>query len=98
MSTPCVPSGRASRPRNDKTLIEAHAKRQLFAQPGSRGGNPRGSLTVVEFFDYNCSYCKRAHPLIQQLLSEDKGSATSTSSSPILGETSYYAARAASGE
>ena len=56
---------------NDKTLIEAHAK-QLFANKDPESGNPKGSLTVVEFFDYNCGYCKRAHPLVQQLLDEDK--------------------------
>lgn len=35
---------------NDKTLIEAHAK-QLFANQDPESGNPKGSLTVVEFFD-----------------------------------------------
>jgi protein-disulfide isomerase len=50
---------------------------------------------VVEFFDYNCGYCKRAHPLIQQLLSEDKEIRYIYKQFPILSETSYYAARAA---
>jgi protein-disulfide isomerase len=79
---------------NDKTLIEAHAK-QLFANQDPESGNPKGSLTVVEFFDYNCGYCKRAHPLIQQLLSEDKEIRYIYKQFPILSETSYYAARAA---
>ena len=56
---------------NDKTLIEAHAK-QLFANKDPESGNPKGSLTVVEFFDYNCGYCRRAHDDMSALLEKDK--------------------------
>ena len=58
-------------------------------------GNPDGDVTLVEFFDYNCGYCKRAHPLVQQLLDEDKDIRYIYKQFPILSETSYYAARAA---
>ncbi len=34
-------------------------------------GNPDGDVTIVEFFDYNCPYCKRAMPEIEALLAED---------------------------
>lgn len=66
---------------NDKTLIEAHAK-QLFANQDPESGNPKGSLTVVEFFDYNCGYCKRAIPSFSNCSLRTRRSATSTSSSP----------------
>lgn len=79
---------------NDKTLVKSHAK-QLYANNDAESGNPKGSLTVVEFFDYNCGYCKRAHPLVQQLLAEDKDIRYIYKQFPILSETSYYAARAA---
>ncbi|MCE9969153.1 DsbA family protein [Aeromonas salmonicida] len=79
---------------NDKSLIEAHAK-QLYSNKDPESGNPKGSLTVVEFFDYNCGYCKRAHPLIKQLLGEDKNIRYIYKQFPILSETSYFAARAA---
>jgi len=79
---------------NDKSLIEAHAK-QLYSNKDPESGNPKGSLTVVEFFDYNCGYCKRAHPLIKQLLGEDKDIRYIYKQFPILSETSYFAARAA---
>ena len=34
-------------------------------------GNPEGDVTVVEFFDYNCPYCRRVKPHIEALLDED---------------------------
>src|SRR5262249_9479425 len=36
------------------------------------GGNPLGNVTVVEFFDYRCPYCKQVHPAIVELLGSDK--------------------------
>ena len=79
---------------NDKTLIEAHAK-QLFANQDPESGNPKGSLTVVEFFDYNCPYCKRAMPEIDALLAEDGNIRLVLREWPILSEGSAIAARAA---
>ncbi|ALP42708.1 DsbA family, Com1-like subfamily protein [Aeromonas schubertii] len=79
---------------NDKDLIKAHAK-QLYDNKDPEIGNPKGSLTIVEFFDYNCGYCKRAHPLITELLKEDKDIRYIYKQFPILSETSLYAARAA---
>ncbi|BEE16140.1 outer membrane protein [Aeromonas enteropelogenes] len=79
---------------SDKALIKAHAK-QLYDNNDPEMGNPKGSLTVVEFFDYNCGYCKRAHPLVKQLMAEDKDIRYIYKQFPILSETSYFAARAA---
>ncbi|MGL5031772.1 MAG: DsbA family protein [Aeromonas sp.] len=78
----------------DKTLIKAHAK-QLYGNNDPEIGNPKGSLTVVEFFDYNCGYCKRTHPLIEQLIAEDKDIRYIYKQLPILSETSKFAARVA---
>lgn len=55
-------------------------------------GNPDGDVTVVEFFDYNCGYCKRAVPDIQALLKEDKNVRFVFEEMPILGPTSKTAA------
>jgi protein-disulfide isomerase len=58
-------------------------------------GNPDGDVTVVEFFDYNCPYCKRAMPEVDALLAEDSNVRLVLREWPILSEGSAFAARAA---
>ena len=58
-------------------------------------GNPDGDVTVVEFFDYNCPYCKRAAPEVAQLIGQDTNLRLVMREWPILGSDSEYAARAA---
>lgn len=58
-------------------------------------GAPDGDVAVVEFFDYNCPYCKRAAEPVAQLLEGDRGVRLVHREWPILGEGSVFAARAA---
>jgi len=58
-------------------------------------GNPEGDITIVEFIDYQCGYCKRAHPEVASLLSEDGNIRLVQKEFPILGPASEAAARAA---
>lgn len=58
-------------------------------------GNPDGDVTVVEFFDYNCPYCKRAAPVLETLLADDPNIRVVFREWPILGDGSVFAARAA---
>ena len=58
-------------------------------------GNPAGDVTIVEFFDYNCPYCKRALGDISALLEADPNVKVVFKEFPILGEASRLAARAA---
>lgn len=58
-------------------------------------GNPDGDVTVVEFFDYNCPYCRRVKPEIEALLAADPNVRLVYREWPILGEGSVFAARAA---
>lgn len=58
-------------------------------------GNPDGDVTIVEFFDYNCPYCKRAMPEVNALLAEDTNVRLVLREWPILSEGSAFAARAA---
>lgn len=58
-------------------------------------GNPEGNVTVVEFFDYNCPYCRRATPELTGLLEGDANVRLVMREWPILSEGSVYAARAA---
>jgi len=56
-------------------------------------GNPKGDVTIVEFFDYNCGYCKRAVSDVMTLIEEDKDVRLVFVEMPILGRTSELAAR-----
>jgi protein-disulfide isomerase len=58
-------------------------------------GNPDGKVTIVEFFDYNCGYCKRAFKDVMTMIEKDKDVRIVMKEFPILGPGSTYAARAA---
>jgi protein-disulfide isomerase len=60
---------------------------------GAWEGAAKGDVTLVEFFDYNCGYCRASLPVVQQLLAEDKGLRVVYREVPILGEASVEAAR-----
>jgi protein-disulfide isomerase len=68
----------------------------VFHQNGDLiGGNPDGKVTVVEFFDYNCGYCRKAFGDVMKMIGEDKDIRLVMKEFPILGAGSTYAARAA---
>jgi protein-disulfide isomerase len=56
-------------------------------------GNPKGNVTVVEFFDYNCTYCRHALPDMDALLKQDPNVRFVLKEFPILGPDSVAAAR-----
>ncbi|MFW6077453.1 MAG: DsbA family protein [Hyphomicrobiales bacterium] len=58
-------------------------------------GNPDGSVTMAEFFDYNCGYCKRAMSDVLALIESDDDLRVVFKEWPILGEGSRFAAKAA---
>lgn len=58
-------------------------------------GNPRGDVTIVEFFDYRCPYCKQVLPSLQTLLKEDHNLRFVFKELPVLGPPSVTAAHAA---
>jgi protein-disulfide isomerase len=59
------------------------------------GGNPNGAVTVVEFFDYNCGYCRAAGPTVTELLKRNPNVRFVYKEFPTLAPSSRYAARAA---
>lgn len=68
----------------------------LFRSPMSySAGNPNGDVTVVEFFDYNCGFCKRALPDLVKLIDSDDKVKVVFKELPIFGEESEAAAKAA---
>ena len=58
-------------------------------------GNPNGSATLVEFFDYNCHYCKGALPDVAKLVKEDPNLKLVLKDFPVLGPGSVEAAKVA---
>jgi protein-disulfide isomerase len=58
-------------------------------------GNPKGDVTVVEFFDYRCPYCKQALNALQRLIRDDPNLRLVFKEFPILGPESVYASRVA---
>lgn len=78
-----------------RAALEAN-RDKLFEDPNAPVlGNPEGDITVVEFFDYNCPYCRRAGDEIKALLAVDPNIRIVYREWPILGEGSVVASRAA---
>lgn len=69
---------------------------QVLRSPGDHVvGNPDGDVTIVEFFDYQCGYCKQVLPDLLKLIEQDKNVRVVIKEFPILGEASVLAASAA---
>jgi protein-disulfide isomerase len=78
-----------------KTAVKAHAQ-ELFNSPDEVVlGNPKGNVTFVEFFDYNCGYCKHAMSDMLTLLKTDPKLKVVLKEFPVLGPGSVEAARVA---
>lgn len=75
--------------------IAQHADEIFRSKADLVVGNPKGDVTIVEFFDYNCPWCKKSMPELQKLLKADPNIRLVLKEFPILGEGSEYAARAA---
>ncbi|MEN3950691.1 DsbA family protein [Iodidimonas sp. SYSU 1G8] len=73
----------------------AENKDIIFADNGLVAGNPQGDVTLVEFFDYRCGYCRLAQPNIVKLLEEDPNIRIVFKEYPVLGPESITASRAA---
>lgn len=72
------------------------SREELFhAKSSPVSGNPDGDVTIVEFFDYNCPYCRTVTPRIFSLLERDKKARFVYKEFPILGPSSVFAAKAA---
>lgn len=77
-----------------KLLVER--KKDIFEDPNSPvGGNPKGDVTLVEFFDYRCGYCKSVHDAVMRVVKDDGKIKLVYKDLPVLGPESLYAAKAA---
>lgn len=78
-----------------RAVIKANAA-ALFNDPADQVlGNPKGDVSIVEFFDYRCPYCKRAMPTIMETVKADGNIRLVLKEFPILGPNSVLATRAA---
>ena len=60
-------------------------------------GNPKGDVTVVEYFDYQCPFCKKGHPTVMDLVRKDRGIRLLMKDWPIMGDASIFASQAVLG-
>ncbi|TPW29058.1 DsbA family protein [Martelella alba] len=65
----------------------------LFDKDAPVIGNPDGDVTVVVYFDYQCSYCKRDYPMLRKAISDDGNTRLVMKDWPIFGPVSAYAAQ-----
>jgi protein-disulfide isomerase len=80
---------------NAKTQISQNAD-AIFADASNPViGNPKGTITVVEFFDYQCPHCKDMAPIIDKLIAGDNNVRVVFKELPIFGENSKFASSAA---
>jgi len=77
-------------------LITAEGQKAMLAAPGTEPvGAADADVTIVEYFDYNCPYCKKMAPVFERLLAEDHHVRIIYKDWPILSDISVYAAKAA---
>ena len=85
----------AAEAEKHKVAVKEHAQK-LFSSPNQVTlGNPSGNVTFVEFFDYNCGYCKRAMTDMLTLIKTDPKLKVVLKEFPVLGPGSVEAARVA---
>ncbi|MEM7243424.1 MAG: DsbA family protein [Pseudomonadota bacterium] len=78
---------------NAEVVFQQNKEVFLSADNAPILGNPEGEITIVEFFDYNCSYCRRAFEAVREIIDENSNVRVVMREFPILGEGSDYAAR-----
>ncbi|WP_407148667.1 DsbA family protein [Bradyrhizobium sp. ORS 86] len=85
-------AGTARAEEEEKVLTEA----QVLRDPDIPvAGNPDGDITIVEWFDYNCPYCRKLEPELRQVVQDDGKVRLVLKDWPILGPVSKVAARMA---
>lgn len=79
--------------QNDLSFLRSNAD-MIYNNPADWvGGNLQGDLTIVEFMDYRCGYCRKAFTEVEELVSADKNIRIVMKEFPILGEDSVTSAK-----
>jgi protein-disulfide isomerase len=77
----------------DQQLVATYAEALFNDGYSWVGGNPDGDVTVVEFMDYRCTYCRQAHPEVEELIKSDGNIRFIVKEFPILGPDSDLSSR-----
>ncbi|HET8534100.1 MAG TPA: DsbA family protein [Sphingomicrobium sp.] len=88
-----VDTSEALRDRQYEPVLAQHRAEIETPFATSWKGSAKPDVTLVEFYDYACPYCKASNPAIERLISEDPGLRVVYRELPILGEESVEAAR-----
>ena len=88
-----IDAGEALRDRQFEPVLAQHRAAIETPFGTSWKGASKPDVTIVEFFDYACPYCKASNPAIERLVREDKGLRVVYRELPILGPNSITAAR-----
>ncbi len=83
----------AAAAERDAAMLQTLSDRIFAAEGDWVGGNPDGDITIVEFMDYRCGYCRRAYPDVAELVASDGNIRLIVKEFPILGEESVLASR-----
>ncbi len=86
---------KADKVADAKQAIAARRSELLQDATAPVGGNPAGDVTIVEFFDYRCPYCKQVEPSLEALIKQDPKLRIVYKEFPVLGDASVYASRVA---
>ena len=73
--------------------IDSNAS-EIFNSKSPETGNPKGDVTVVEFFDYQCSHCKKMAPVLKTLMDKNSNLRVVYKDFPIFGKSSTFASEA----
>lgn len=83
----------AAQVSDDTNLIAGNSDMIFYDGHSWVGGNPEGDITIVEFLDYQCGYCRRAFPEVAELVKSDGNIRMIIKEFPILGDASVLGAR-----
>jgi protein-disulfide isomerase len=81
---------------DDARLVTREAQTEILSDlKTATAGAGNADVTIVEWFDYDCPFCRRTHPHLQELVRTDSKVRVVYKEWPVFGETSEYAARSA---
>jgi protein-disulfide isomerase len=79
--------------QEDEELIQSNFNEIFYDNYSYVGGNPDGDITIVEFVDYKCGYCRKAAELVRELIAKDDNIRFVVKEFPILGEASLISSK-----